>query len=133
MKRLDADVFVAGQIQPHDIEAIAAAGVRAIVNNRPDGEEAGQPASSDIEAAARAAGLEYRQIPVAGGFSQAQVDAMAQALEAGPTLAYCKSGTRSTFLWALARASRGADADALIGKAAEAGYDLAPIAGWLRR
>jgi uncharacterized protein (TIGR01244 family) len=83
--------------------------VTAIVNNRPDDEEPGQPSAAEMASAAEAAGLSYRHIPVAGGFSPEQVDAMAAALAeaGGPVLAFCKSGTRSTFLWALAEAQRG--------------------------
>ncbi len=104
-----------------------------IVNNRPDGEEPGQPAGAEIEAAARAAGIAYRHIPVAAGFSPEQVEAMNEALGAsdGAVLAFCRSGTRSTYLWALARAGAGEAADSLIAKAAAAGYDLRPIAAHL--
>jgi uncharacterized protein (TIGR01244 family) len=132
MHRLDETTFVAPrQLFPADLPA--AAGIRLIVNNRPDGEEPGQPSSAEIEAAARAAGLGYRHIPVAGGLEVAQVEAMAEALEEGPVLAFCRSGTRSTGLWALARTSRGADPERLIRDAAEAGYDLRPLAPLLRR
>jgi uncharacterized protein (TIGR01244 family) len=128
MRRLDETTFVARrQLTPADIPALAAAGIRLIVNNRPDGEEPGQPASAEIEAAARAAGLDYRHIPIAGGFPPERVEAMAQALEQGPVLAFCRSGTRSTFLWALARAARGAPAEESVAAAAAAGYDLAPL------
>jgi uncharacterized protein (TIGR01244 family) len=130
MKRLEQDVFVAGQIDPADIPTL---GVRTLINNRPDGEEPGQPTSADMEAAALAAGLLYRHIPVAGGVSRADIDAMAEALESGPVLAFCRSGTRSTYLWALARASRGADPASLVRQAAEAGYDLSPILPLLAR
>jgi uncharacterized protein (TIGR01244 family) len=132
---LDGKIFVSGQIAPGDMAAIAGAGVTMIVNNRPDGEEPGQPAASAIEAAAKAAGLEHRYIPVAGGFSEAQVAAMAEALEAadGAILAFCRSGTRSCFLWALARSRLGDDAATLIAKAGAAGYDLAPISAYLGR
>ncbi|MEA3064070.1 MAG: hypothetical protein QOJ27_505 [Sphingomonadales bacterium] len=134
IRRLDDQTFVARrQIGAADIPAVAGAGIRLIVNNRPDGEEPGQPFSAEIEAAARAAGLGYRHIPVAKGFSAWQVEAMADALERGPVLAFCRSGTRSTHLWALARASRGAEAPALIDQAAEAGYDLSELADWLTR
>ena len=132
MRRLDEITFVADrQIAPVEVPAFAAAGIRLIVNNRPDGEEPGQPASAEIEAAARAAGLGYRHIPIAGGFPAEQVEAMAEALEHGPILAYCRSGTRSTFLWALARAARGAPAGESVAAAAAAGYDLRPIRAWL--
>ena len=130
MRQLDSTTFVSGQITP---EEIAALGVATIVNNRPDGEEPGQPDSDTIEAAAKAAGIDYRHIPVAGGFSQPQVAQMADALAQaqGPVLAFCKSGTRSTYLWALARARLGDDAEALTAKAAAAGYDLSPIRAFL--
>jgi uncharacterized protein (TIGR01244 family) len=127
MKKLDETTWVAEQIRAEDVPGIAARGVRTIVNNRPDGEEPGQPPSRDIEAAARAAGLCYHWIPVAHGLNPEQVEAMAGALDAGPALAFCRSGTRSTYLWALARAGRGADGETLLRQAAEAGYDLSPI------
>jgi uncharacterized protein (TIGR01244 family) len=134
MRRLDETTLIATrQLYPADIPVAAASGTRLIVNNRPDGEEPGQPSSAEIEAAARAAGLDYRHIPVAGGFSANRVAAMAEALENGPVLAYCRSGTRSTYLWALARALRGAEADTLVRRAAEAGYDLRPLLPQLTR
>ena len=132
MKRLDESCSVAGQIMPEEMPALAAAGIVRIVNNRPDGEEPGQPAAAEIEAAARATGLDYRYIPIAGGFNGDDVLAMADALEGeGQVLAFCKSGTRSAYLWALARSEQGRGADEIIGAAAEAGYDLRPIAAWL--
>ncbi len=128
MRRLDHTTLVfTRQLTVDDIDQAAAQGIRLIVNNRPDGEEPGQPSSAEIEAAARAAGLDYRHIPIAGGFSPAQIEAMAQALEQGPLLAFCRSGTRSTFLWALARAALGAPAGESVAAAAAAGYDLGPI------
>lgn len=132
-RRLDARTLVAGQIGPADVAEAAAAGIKTIVNNRPDGEEYCQPTGAEIEAAAKAAGLAYCHIPIAGGFSQADVEAMAEALEHGPALAFCRSGTRSAYLWALARARQGEDAAALLSAAASAGYDLGPIAPHLRR
>ena len=132
MRRLEEGRFVAGQIRPEDVPGIAASGVVLIVNNRPDNEEPGQPTGAEIEAAARAAGIDYRHIPVAGGFRAEQVRATAELLERpGPMLAFCRSGTRSTFLWALAEASRGRDADELAERAAAAGYDLSPLRSYL--
>ena len=130
-RRLDESTFVAaGQVRAADLAGAKALGVAMIVNNRPDGEEPGQPLSAEIEAAALAAGLGYRHIPVAGGLPADQVEAMAAALEEanGLTLAFCRSGTRSTYLWALAEASRGRDGKELVECAAAAGYDLMPIA-----
>jgi uncharacterized protein (TIGR01244 family) len=130
LRIIDDTIAVAPQIRPDDIPAIAAAGYVAIVNNRPDGEEAGQPSGDDIRAAAEAAGLSYTAIPVTqAGFSFAQVQAMIGALDAanGPVLAYCRSGTRSCNLWALAGAGLGEDAETLTAKAAGAGYDIAGL------
>jgi uncharacterized protein (TIGR01244 family) len=130
---LDDKMLVAGQIAPGDLAAFAALGVTMVINNRPDGEEVGQPEAGAIAEAARAAGLDYRFIPVAGGFSEAQVLEMVGALDAaqGKVLAFCRSGTRSCFLWALARSRLGDSADAVIGKAEKAGFDLRPIAPYL--
>lgn len=130
LRRIDDTVSVAPQITVADVAAIKAAGFVAIVNNRPDGEEDGQPAGDDIRRAAEAVGLAYTPIPVThAGFSHPQLDAMADALAAanGPVLAYCRSGTRSCNLWALARAKGGDAPDGLESKAAGAGYDLGGI------
>jgi uncharacterized protein (TIGR01244 family) len=130
-RTLDEKVMVAPQISVADIAEAKAQGVKLIVNNRPDGEAPDEPQGAEIEAAARAAGLDYIAIPVGqGGFGQPQLDAMATALEAasGPVLAYCRSGTRSTLLWSLARAKLGDEPVTLHKKANAAGYDLAPVA-----
>jgi len=133
--RIDDEVSVAPQIGEGDLPAAAAAGFRLVVNNRPDGEAPDQPPGAAIEAAARAAGLDYVAIPVAGGFSMPQVDAMAEALDraGGPVLAFCRSGTRSTMLWALAAARRGGDPDAIAAAAAAAGYDVSGLMPGLRQ
>ena len=136
MRKLDSKTIVAGQIDPQEIPALAATGVTMIVNNRPDGEEPGQPASAEIEAAAREAGIAYRHVPMgSAGLSQALIGDMAEALEAtdGRVFAFCRSGTRSTYLWALAEAQRGRPGEELIKAAAAAGYDLTPIAPHLRQ
>ncbi|MCW6531623.1 MULTISPECIES: TIGR01244 family sulfur transferase [Sphingomonas] len=127
IRPIDATISVAPQIAPEDIAAIKAAGFVAIVNNRPDDEEGGQPSGDAIRTAAEDAGLAYTAIPIThAGFSQAQVVAMSEALANanGPVLAFCRSGTRSCNLWALAQASLGADRDELTAKGAGAGYNL---------
>ena len=130
-RQLTETLYVSPQIGLEQIEEAKALGVTMIVNNRPDDEEAGQTNGAEIEAAAAAAGIGYTAIPVThGGFAPWQLDGMAEALhegEGGKVLAYCRSGTRSTLLWALTRARAGDDCDALEGKAAAAGYDLASI------
>ena len=130
---LDDKVLVAGQIAPEQVAEAAALGVTTIVNNRPDGEEPGQPSAAEIEAAARAAGLDYRFIPISGGFGPDQIEEMAAAIgdAEGKLLAFCRSGTRSTFLWAMARRHLGADGPTLFDQAAAAGYDLAPLRPYL--
>lgn len=128
--RLTESVSVAGQIVPGDIAAAAAQGFAAIVNNRPDDEELGQPTGAAMRAAAEAAGLSYTAIPVDHrGMNREQVTAMAAVLDAatGPVLAFCRSGTRSANLWALAEASRGGDPDAIVAAAAGGRYDVAGL------
>jgi uncharacterized protein (TIGR01244 family) len=127
IRTVNERVSVAPQITPDDVAALKAAGFVAIVNNRPDDEEPGQPSGAAIHAAAEAAGLAYAEIPVThAGFSHPQIDAMTAALTAadGPVLAYCRSGTRSCNLWALAAAKAGRNPELLVRQAADAGYDL---------
>lgn len=129
-RRLNENVLVSPQLALEDIAAAAAEGVAMIVNNRPDGEDPYAPQGDAIAAAAAAAGLNYTAIPIGhSGFSEPQVDAMIAALEQaeGPILAYCRSGTRSTLLWALAAAKQGEAPDAIARMAAQAGYDVSPI------
>ncbi|MEL6529693.1 MAG: TIGR01244 family sulfur transferase, partial [Pseudomonadota bacterium] len=118
------------QIELEDINAAKEAGVTLIVNNRPDGEEPSAPQGAEIEAAASDAGLGYVAIPIGqAGFSEVQIDAMIEALSQakGKVLAYCRSGTRSTFLWALAQAKLGMEPDAISNAASVAGYDISPM------
>lgn len=127
IRKVDDSISVAPQISVEDVAAIKAAGFTAIVNNRPDDEEAGQISGDAIRDAALAAGLTYTAIPIThAGFSYPQIEAMAEVLAGadGPVLAFCRSGTRSCNLWALAQARNGADADELIAKGAGAGYNL---------
>ncbi|MEO0400246.1 MAG: TIGR01244 family sulfur transferase [Pseudomonadota bacterium] len=119
--------FVAPQITAEDLDAARASGVSLIINNRPDHEEPGQPLGATIEAAAKALGLDYVAVPVgAAGISERDLDAFDEAIAAtsGAVLAYCRSGTRSTILRAMARARAGTPIDALIQEAANAGYNL---------
>ena len=128
-RTIDETLQVSGQISPEDVATAAAQGIRTIINNRPDGEQPGQPTSAEIEAAATAAGLGYAHIPVDhSGFSMQQVEAMTAALtQPAPALAFCRSGTRSTFLWSLARGLAGDEPTEIAAKAANAGYDVSPL------
>jgi len=129
-RKLSETMLASPQIGPDEVAAAAQNGVKLIINNRPDGESPDDPQGPEIEAAARAAGLDYIAIPIGhSGFSLPQVDAMVSAIEGadGPALAYCRSGTRSTFLWSLAQAKRGEAPDAIAAAAMEAGYDISPV------
>jgi uncharacterized protein (TIGR01244 family) len=130
-RTLGPGVLVSAQISADDIATAAAMGVTHVVNNRPDGEEYGQPAAAEIESVARAAGLAYHHAPIRGFPDAEAVQAVGAILEAAKPgdviLMHCKSGMRSTAVWAMARRSRGADADALRAAAAAAGYDLSRL------
>lgn len=129
-RKLSERVFASPQIGLNDINEAHDFGITLIVNNRPDGEDPGALQGHDIEAAAKAAGLEYVAIPIGhSGFSEVQIDQMVDALvkATGPVLAYCRTGTRSTFLWALAQAKTGSDPQEIAEAAMAAGYDVSPI------
>ncbi len=129
-RKLNDAVLVAPQISLDAVAAAKAEGVTLIINNRPEDESADQTPGPDIEAAARAADMDYIAIPVThAGFAEWQVAAMAEASRSScrSSCRRCRSGTRSTLLWALARASQGDHPAVLAEHAADAGYDLTPI------
>ena len=100
-KKLTETLSVAGQVQPGEVEQLARAGFKAIICNRPDDEEPGQPDFAEIAAAAEAQGLEVRHIPVdASRTVEMQKDEFARALAElpSPVLAYCRTGNRCTLL-----------------------------------
>jgi uncharacterized protein (TIGR01244 family) len=106
-QRLDADISVAPQLVPEAMAEAKAAGYRSVINNRPDFEGGpAQPTNASMEAAARAAGLEYAFLPVASGFqSPEEIARFAELIETlpKPILAFCRSGARSGRLWQAAR------------------------------
>ncbi|MCF4165885.1 bifunctional protein tyrosine phosphatase family protein/NAD(P)/FAD-dependent oxidoreductase [Zavarzinia compransoris] len=129
LKKLTPFLSVAPQITTGDVGSLSALGFRAIINNRPDGEGPGQPPSAEIAEAAKRLGLDYRHIPVVSGqVTDEAVAAFTAALEEvkGPVLAFCRTGTRSTTLWALSEAHH-LSTDAIVEAAAGAGYDLANL------
>ncbi|MFC4725930.1 TIGR01244 family sulfur transferase [Glycocaulis abyssi] len=129
-KPLTPTISVAGQLSADEIRALAAEGYSTVICNRPDGEEPGQPPLSELQAAAREAGIAFHHIPVSGGqFPESAISAFGEVLDSadGKVMAYCRSGTRSTCLWALSQA-RTAEPASLIEAGARAGYDLAPLA-----
>ena len=117
---------VSPQITPADVAAAAAQGVRLIINNRPDGEDPGQPRAAEIEAATRAAGLDFVSVPIVGRPTPGQVSEIWAATQGarGKVLAYCRSGTRSITAWALGYAAAGGDPADIVRRGAAAGYDL---------
>ena len=126
-RRVTDQLSVAPQIGLDDLATAASQGFKLVINNRPDGEEPGQPTSAEIEAAAKAAGLAYVHIPVRGGPTPDQVEANYRAVEAadGPVLAFCRSGTRSIVTWSLGQFQADErSADELVELGAQAGYDL---------
>ncbi len=130
-RQLDERTLVSGQIAPGDVSQLVGQGVTMLVNNRPDGEEPGQPLAADIEAAAEAAGIGYRFVPIIRGIGPADVEAMEEARQMvgdGKLLAFCRSGTRSALALALACRSEGASREEVEQKLAAAGIDCGPIA-----
>ena len=127
--KLSETVAVSAQIQPEDVAAIAEAGYKVLINNRPDGEEPGQPANADIAAAAEAAGLEYHFMPInALNFPGPDFEQMCDLLDDPdrPVLAFCRTGTRCTNLWVASR-EEGARQEAAR-EAQQKGYDLGMVA-----
>ena len=129
-RQLDARTLVSGQIGPEHMAEAKRLGVKVIVNNRPDNEDPGQPLGAEIEAAAKAQGLDYRHVPIARGMGPADVEAMRQAMQdagEGKMLAFCRSGNRSTLAWAVACHEEGVPREELERAAEGAGFSLAPV------
>jgi uncharacterized protein (TIGR01244 family) len=131
-RRVTDDYSVAPQITVDDVREAADQGFKLIINNRPEGEEPDQTPGGEIEAAARAVGLDYVAIPVRGGPTVEQAKAQRAAIEAagGPVLAYCRSGNRCMHTWALGETLMGErQRDELLRMGAALGYDLRPTLG----
>ena len=129
IRPLTDDYAVSPQIAPTDVAAIAEAGFTTLVCNRPDGEIPADVQADAIRAAAEAAGLHFVLNPVIGGaISMENVTTQAEAMKgsAGPVLAYCASGNRSSIVWALAHAGT-RPTDELIAIPARHGYGLEPF------
>jgi len=127
-KAISSSLCVGGQIAPSDVRDLADRGVRSILCNRPDGEEPGQPDFAGIAAAARAAGLQVRYLPISGAPSDDAAAAFGQAMGElpAPVFAYCRSGMRSVAAWALSQATVRSVAD-ILAAAGAAGYDIGAV------
>lgn len=130
IRKIDDTISVAPQISVDDVAEAARLGFKTLVANRPDHEEFGQPPMADIEAAARELGLEWVYMPVeSGNITDQDVDQFAPMIRDAekPVLAFCRSGTRCTVLWALS-AARETPAQEIFTKARNAGYDISGLA-----
>ncbi|AOY90167.1 TIGR01244 family protein [Marinobacter salinus] len=130
IRTIDDTISVAPQISVEDVAEAARLGFKTLVANRPDQEEYGQPAMADIEAAARENGLDWVYMPVeSGNITDQDVEHFAPMIRDAekPVLAFCRSGTRCTVLWALS-AARSMPAREIIDKARNAGYDISGLA-----
>ena len=131
IRQLDDKTLVSGQVAPHEVAGLAEQGITMLVNNRPDGEEDGQPLAGDIENAAAAAGIAYRHIPIIRGIGPSDIEAMQAAMREtgdGKLLAFCRSGTRSALTIALAHREEGVPREEVERRISEAGFDIGPIA-----
>lgn len=126
---LDDRFSVSGQIRVEDIRALVADGVTVLINNRPDGEEPGQPTSDEIGRAAEQAGLSYYAAPYQGRPTAEAIATVQQVLRGQDSKihAFCRSGMRSCAAWAVAQVQAGEPVEEIIGAGREAGYDLAPL------
>ncbi|TGN41629.1 TIGR01244 family sulfur transferase [Marinobacter confluentis] len=129
IRPIDDRISVSPQINPGDIAELARLGFKTLVANRPDGEEPGQPSMAELEAAAKEHGLTWIYQPVqSGNILDSDVDRfddMIREAEA-PVIAFCRTGTRCTVLWALSSA-RHASVDDVVSKARNAGYDVSGL------
>jgi uncharacterized protein (TIGR01244 family) len=126
-RRVTSDFWVSPQIAAEDMAAAAAAGVRTVINNRPDHEQPGQPSADELRQAAEAAGLAYVELPIRGAPDMAAVQAMDTAIAQAqaPALAFCASGTRSILCWSQMMVTRGEKPSTeVVALARNAGYDL---------
>ena len=130
MKELPGDVFVAGQLLPAQIQALAEQGVMTFINNRPDMEAPMQPSSQELEKLAQDLGVDYHHIPMTGGLTPGLIEASetAYANLPRPIVAFCASGTRSTALWAFAHVKT-LGVEGVMKAMSEAGYNLEQIRG----
>ena len=130
LMELAPGLAAAGALSRADIEALAASGVKTIVNNRPDGEDPGQLPAAEARRLCVAHGIAYHHIPFVGAtLSRGDIDAFDVVLKSAPqpVVAHCRSGTRSTMIWALTRIRQGEDPAALVALGARNGVDIAAL------
>ena len=129
LKPLSPDFSVTPQIEATEVAELAMRGFKSIIGNRPEGEAPDQPSWPSLVAEAEQHGMSVRQIPVVPGqIGPDDVRLFAAALRDLPTpiAAFCRTGTRSAMLWALAN-PEGLSVDERIARAAAQGYDIGPL------
>ena len=129
IKKIDKELSVSPQIAPSDLQALAEAGFKAVICNRPDGEGNDQPLFHEIEEAAQAAGLSAHYLPVeTGKVGDEDAEHFGELLDSlpKPVLAYCRSGTRSVTLWSLSRGGKLPLPD-ILSASSDAGYDMSGV------
>jgi uncharacterized protein (TIGR01244 family) len=130
LMELAPGIAAAGALSAADIEALAASGVKTIINNRPDGEDPGQLSADEARRLCAAHGIAYHHIPfVAATLTRADIDAFDAVLKSAPqpVVAHCRSGTRSTMIWALTRMREGENPTSLVALGARNGVDIAAL------
>ncbi len=128
-RKLTDDFYVAPQLQAEDFAKAEALGIKTVINNRPDGEAPDQLSHESARQRAEAANLAYHFVPVvSGGIFPDHVAQFAEVVDKsdGPILAYCRSGTRSTFLWSM-QAARTIEPEVIVETASKAGYDVSSV------
>ncbi len=126
LKKINDALSVASQIQLHEVSLVAQAGFKSVICNRPDGESPDQPSHQEIQAACAAHGMAFRFLPAdTGKVLDGHGTEFGELLRTlpGPVLAYCRTGTRSTTMWALSQANVLSPTD-IIDRAAKAGFDM---------
>lgn len=131
IKTLDQQVSVSEQIALRDVSSLAASGVNLLVCNRPDGEAADQPTFADIAAAAEKLGITAVNMPFKPGeMTPAQRDEFVALLNTHRKIhAFCRTGNRSSMLWAAARKALGAAPEEIATQAKAAGFDVSAALG----
>jgi uncharacterized protein (TIGR01244 family) len=130
LMELAPGLTAAGALSADNIEALAASGVKTIINNRPDNEDPGQLPAEEAQRLCASHGIAYHHIPfVAATLTTADIDAFESVLmkASHPMVAHCRSGTRSTMIWALTRMRQGDDPAALVALGAKNGVDISAL------
>ena len=126
LTELDNQVSVSDQIAPSEVAELSREGVEVVVCNRPDREADGQPSFSDVAAACERLNMEAHHIPFSGdAIEEGHVQSFLELLQSGRKIhAYCRSGARSSKLWAQARSRQGVEPEEIKTQAGKAGVDV---------